>query len=276
MNAVADHLTPESWEQMACDELSGAARALLLAHIEACPECRVIWSALSEVRAEAEGFDPALVRAAGRPRLREQATIPRKQGRSVREPAAGERDAGPGRRPRRGRAQQERIRDRRAREKTTAWRLTAGLRLLAGLAAGTILTFGLLRLYVGRDAGDIAKRGVGQVGPVGQVGQVRAAERSVPRMLVPSEGDVVRGEIEFSWQLEIVGEPMSAEHSEVEVLDAEGELVWLSDPIRASRATWPAALSPPRPGVYYWRVVTSREGERLTSELVRFQIAMDD
>lgn len=234
MTAGSDHLAPESWEQLACADVSDAARARLLAHIELCPACQVIWSALSEVRAQAEGFDPAL---AG---LTVHSDDPE---RIVRD------------RARKGQPQNGR----------TWWNPT-----WLGVAAGLMLVVGLISFQRGqRDEG--AGHRV-----VPRVSQERAIEDLGPQPLRPAEGDVVTGTIAFAWRVDRAVEHAPADHYAVELLDVEGELVWRSGPVEASQVAWPASVPKPGAGVFYWRVVVSRQGERLTSELVRFETAASD
>lgn len=45
-----DHLTPDQWERLACDELRGPDRERALAHIESCGECTAIHRGLLELR----------------------------------------------------------------------------------------------------------------------------------------------------------------------------------------------------------------------------------
>lgn len=58
----------------------------------------------------------------------------------------------------------------------------------------------------------------------------------------------------------------------VEVLDADGELIWRSRDITDSHVGWPTAQAT-APGRYYWRVVGTGAGDKqVASDLVSFQL----
>jgi hypothetical protein len=58
----------------------------------------------------------------------------------------------------------------------------------------------------------------------------------------------------------------------VEILDADGELVWSSPETTETEITWSPEL-PPEPGLYYWLVmVTSAGDEKVRSDLVTFEL----
>jgi hypothetical protein len=68
---AGDHLSPEQWERLTCDELRGADFDRALAHIESCGECTAIHRGLLDLRHEAtalEAGDAVQVRAGGRRR----------------------------------------------------------------------------------------------------------------------------------------------------------------------------------------------------------------
>ncbi len=52
------HLTPSTWEQLACGELSAGEETAALEHVEDCADCAATWAALREVRSAADTFDP--------------------------------------------------------------------------------------------------------------------------------------------------------------------------------------------------------------------------
>ncbi len=59
-NLADPHLDHQTWEQLACGELSRRERSAALAHVERCDSCAATWSALEEVRSAASDFDPYL------------------------------------------------------------------------------------------------------------------------------------------------------------------------------------------------------------------------
>ncbi|MEZ5332251.1 MAG: zf-HC2 domain-containing protein [Thermoanaerobaculia bacterium] len=65
-----------------------------------------------------------------------------------------------------------------------------------------------------------------------------------------------------------------AESYRVELLDAEAEPLWTSEPTTATAVPWPSAVAP-EPGTYYWRVLARLPGgaETGASELGRFELA---
>lgn len=58
MSETQGHLTPSTWERLACGELSPGEESAALQHIGGCADCTATWSALREVRSAAETFDP--------------------------------------------------------------------------------------------------------------------------------------------------------------------------------------------------------------------------
>lgn len=54
----SDHPPEGVWERLACDELSGDERAVVLGHVTGCEICGRTYRALSLLRAEAHRFDP--------------------------------------------------------------------------------------------------------------------------------------------------------------------------------------------------------------------------
>lgn len=66
-----EHLSPDQWERLACDELRGPDRERALAHIESCGECTAVHRGLLYLRSEAttlEAGSAAPVRGGGRSR----------------------------------------------------------------------------------------------------------------------------------------------------------------------------------------------------------------
>lgn len=64
-----DHLSPEQWERLTCDELQGADRDRALAHIASCGDCTTIHRGLLELRSQAttlEAGDAVPAHAGGR------------------------------------------------------------------------------------------------------------------------------------------------------------------------------------------------------------------
>jgi hypothetical protein len=98
---------------------------------------------------------------------------------------------------------------------------------------------------------------------------VRSAGTPQPATPVePVDRDVTltsRPELRLRWTLE------SALPAVVEILDADGELIWSSPETTDSEIGWPIDL-PTNPGRYYWRVVVSGAGDKkISSDLVTFQ-----
>jgi hypothetical protein len=71
----------------------------------------------------------------------------------------------------------------------------------------------------------------------------------------------------FRWKLDHVAPGV------VQILDADGELVWSSPETTATEMTWPAEL-PPEPGRYFWRVVVTGAGDKkYSSRLESFELS---
>ncbi len=96
----------------------------------------------------------------------------------------------------------------------------------------------------------------------------RAGADAAPVPGFPPEGSV--GDVAgFSWQ----GSP-AVDRYEVEILGADGSLLWRSEELDRLQTLWPNEIVK-IPGTYYWRVVAFDNGQAISSELVRFEIAQD-
>jgi hypothetical protein len=108
-------------------------------------------------------------------------------------------------------------------------------------------------------------------GGVGSDPQVlrSAGERAhaIPRSPVDEVVHWTPGDpVTFRWALEAPAPAV------VEVLDADGELLWSSPETAATEVRWPEGLNP-LPGRYYWRVVVTGAGDKkASSALIAFDL----
>jgi hypothetical protein len=203
------HLTEETWERLACDELSPDDYDAAIDHILDCFQCAEIYRALNIVRSDAAAFDP------GAPEMP------------------------PGK--------VERFRSKRG--------------LWGGLSALAVAAAVMMAIFLPGTSTEPPET----AGPV-----VRSDGSSKPATPTePVNRDVSMrsaGELRLRWSAE------SELPAVVEILDAEGELIWRSPETTASEVRWPADL-PSRPGRYYWRVVVSGAGDKkISSDLVSFRV----
>jgi hypothetical protein len=143
-------------------------------------------------------------------------------------------------------------------EHTTSRRgLWGGLGLLA-MAAAVMLVMVLPTFNPDAPepgSGPQQLRSTGKLSPATLVGPV---DESVPWS--PDSGVI------FRWRLDPVAPAV------VEILDADGELVWTSRATTATAMAWPPDLTPTA-GRYYWRVVVTGAGDKkISSELAAFRL----
>ncbi|RMF77806.1 MAG: hypothetical protein D6739_12420, partial [Nitrospirae bacterium] len=106
--------------------------------------------------------------------------------------------------------------------------------------------------------------------PVAHGREVRGTEPSGgPRPVAP-RGTVRKPVQAFAWR------PATGDASYVvELLDAEGRLLWRSPEVTGGSLPWPEAV-PQRTGTYYWRVLELAAGEAKprSSPLARFDLVL--
>lgn len=139
-------------------------------------------------------------------------------------------------------------------ERRVPWRVVGLLALAAAIIVGVVVPLAVTR---GPTAGDGAV-------------VVRSADetpRVVPVAPVAEVSWRPDADVVFSWTT--VGAETAVV---VEVLDAEGEMVWTGPETTESETTWPAERVP-GPGRYYWRLLPSESSHPAAgSELVAFDL----
>lgn len=135
----------------------------------------------------------------------------------------------------------------RRRRRTVAWGLAAAASLLLAIVA--------LPRWLDRPT------------PAADIEVVRSGERLGPQPLTPAEASHSDAPV-FSWSSvdEAVGYSL-------DLLDADGSVLWVSDRVVGTTASWPAAVEC-QPGAYYWRVSAHFEDgeETVASPLVSFEV----
>jgi len=99
---------------------------------------------------------------------------------------------------------------------------------------------------------------------------LRSGESTLAPALLAPVGPVVEPPAELSWK------PVrGARGYVVELLDGDGELLWKSEELTATRAPWPQGVEAPH-GRYYWRVLAVPEagGEPVASQLQELEVGI--
>jgi hypothetical protein len=207
---TAPHVDEESWERLACGELSAEEREQAIDHASKCSECASVLRALLVLEREAHELDPLVPAGIA-------VTSPRPRGRNL---------------------------------------MRGAIAVAAAVAAATIvwLTVPL--------SSRVPQPPVPDPDTLRSVGE---SERPVPRSPLD---EVARAPERFSWE-----GSADARAYEVELFDADGELIWESGEVVATSIPWPETHAP-EPGRYYWRVVAiqTERGERRASPLVSFEL----